>query len=67
MLACEELVLRARADLDAGRVREAALQARMALESLLAELPEMPDDRRPALEGDREAVGKRPTRRSRAS
>jgi hypothetical protein len=38
-LAGEELVLRARADLDAGRVREAALQARVALEALLAELP----------------------------
>ncbi len=38
VLVCEELVLRARADLDAGRGREAALQARVALESLLAEL-----------------------------
>ena len=37
-LAAEELVLRARADLDAGRTREAALQARVALEALLAEL-----------------------------
>ena len=37
-LACEELVLRARADLDAGRPREAALEARVALEALLAEL-----------------------------
>jgi hypothetical protein len=37
-LACEELVLRARADLDAGRPREAALQARIALEAVLAEL-----------------------------
>ena len=34
----EELVLRARLDLDAGRIREAALQARIALEALLAEL-----------------------------
>jgi hypothetical protein len=33
----EELVLRARLDLDAGRFREAALQARIALEALLAE------------------------------
>ena len=57
MLACEDLVLRARADLDAGRIREAALQARVALESLLAEMPEMPGNRRPALEADREAVG----------
>jgi hypothetical protein len=40
VLVAEELVLRARADLDAGRPREAALQARIALESLLAEKPE---------------------------
>jgi hypothetical protein len=39
-LACEELVLRARADLDAARPREAALQARIALEAVLAEVPE---------------------------
>jgi hypothetical protein len=37
-LACEELVLRARADLDEGRPREAALQVRVALEAALAEL-----------------------------
>ncbi len=36
--ACETLILRARADLDAGRRREAALQLRVALEALLAEL-----------------------------
>jgi hypothetical protein len=36
--ACETLVLRARADLDAGRRPEAALQLRVALEALLAEL-----------------------------
>ena len=36
----EELVLRARVDLDAGRHREAALQARVALEALIAELAE---------------------------
>jgi hypothetical protein len=36
-LVAEELVLRARADLDAGRPREAALQARVALEALVAE------------------------------
>ena len=35
-LACEELLIRARADLDAGRLREAALQLRVALEALLA-------------------------------
>jgi hypothetical protein len=36
--ACEPLLLRARADLDAGRGREAALQLRVALEALLVEL-----------------------------
>lgn len=35
--ACEALLLRARSDLDAGRVREAALQLRVGLEALLAE------------------------------
>ena len=34
VLVAEELVLRARLDLDAGRTREAALQARIALEAL---------------------------------
>jgi hypothetical protein len=38
--ACETLLLRARADLDAGRTREAALQLRVGLEALLAELPD---------------------------
>jgi hypothetical protein len=37
-LACEELTLRARADLAAGRQREAAFQLRVALEAALAEL-----------------------------
>jgi hypothetical protein len=41
-LACEELALRARVDLRAGRAREAALQLRVALEAALAEL--RPDD-----------------------
>jgi hypothetical protein len=36
--ACESLLLRARADLDAGRNREAALQLRVGLEALLVEL-----------------------------
>jgi hypothetical protein len=36
--ACEALLLRARADLDAGRNREAALQLRIGLEALLVEL-----------------------------
>ena len=38
ILACEELALRARADLDAGRFREAALQLRVATEAAIAEL-----------------------------
>jgi hypothetical protein len=36
--ACEALLLRARADLDAGRRREAALQLRVGLDALLVEL-----------------------------
>jgi hypothetical protein len=36
--ACETMLLRARADLDAGRMREAALQLRVGLEAMLAEL-----------------------------
>jgi len=36
--ACETLLLRARADLDAGRDREAALQLRVGVEALLVEL-----------------------------
>jgi hypothetical protein len=36
--ACETLLLRARADLDGGREREAALQLRVGLEALLVEL-----------------------------
>jgi hypothetical protein len=36
-LLCEELILRARADLDGDRVREATLQIRVGLEALLAE------------------------------
>lgn len=35
---CETLVLRARADLNAGRLREAALQLRVGLEALLVEM-----------------------------
>jgi hypothetical protein len=38
LLACEELTLRARCDVDAGRHREAALQLRAAFEAALAEL-----------------------------
>jgi len=36
--ACETMILRARADLDAGREREAALQLRVGLEAVLVEL-----------------------------
>lgn len=58
LYACEELVLRARIDLDAGRMREAALQARIALETVLAELgSDIPGNRRPALEEDRHLAG----------
>jgi hypothetical protein len=41
-LACEELALRARLDLDEGRTREAALQVLVALDAALAELPDDP-------------------------
>jgi hypothetical protein len=51
-LVAEELVLRARADLNAERPREAALQARVALEALMAELGEGA-----GLVSHREAVG----------
>jgi hypothetical protein len=54
-LPAEELVLRARADLDAGREREAALQARVALESLVAERAGG-EAERAGLDADREAV-----------
>jgi hypothetical protein len=39
-LACEELTLRARHDLDAGHLREAAIQLRAALDTALSELPD---------------------------
>jgi hypothetical protein len=55
LLACEELVLRARADLAAERPREAALQARIALEALLAELG---GEAATEAAGDRDAVGR---------
>ena len=41
---CETLLLRARADLDAGRGREATLQLRIGLEALLAEMSGAVDD-----------------------
>jgi hypothetical protein len=50
----EELVLRARLDLEAGRPREAALQARIALEALLAEIS---DEHVGTLTEHRAAVG----------
>lgn len=50
-LACEELVLRARADIEAGRPREAALQTRVALEATIAEVSEAGE-----LAGHRDAV-----------
>ncbi len=60
-LVCEELVLRARSDLDAGRVREATMQLRVGLEAMLAERdrlaqpgqdPDLAD-----LDGRRQATG----------
>ncbi len=42
-LACEELTLRARGDMAAGREREAALQLRVALEAAIAELGRFDD------------------------
>ena len=64
-LACEELVLRARADIDAGRPREAALQARVALEAALAELggegQGLSSDRRPVGEAANAALERDPS------
>lgn len=59
-LAAEELTLRARLDLDAGRAREAALQLRVALEAALAELEPWRDrlpDRLAELRESRGVVG----------
>jgi hypothetical protein len=58
-LACEELILRARVDVDHGRDREAALQVLVALDAALAELPVDPTadnlhDRLEELRGRRE-------------
>ena len=67
--ACETLLLRARADLDAGRAREAALQLRVGLEALMSEIgsgasPDQADDlaelearREPVAALAREALG----------
>ena len=61
-LACEELVLRARLDLEQNRVREAALQTLVALDAALAELARDPtahvlEDRLAELRAQRDAVG----------
>jgi len=59
VLPAEELVLRARADLNAGRLAEAALQARVAIEALLA-ADVASSESGPAgasLGGHREAIG----------
>jgi hypothetical protein len=56
ILAGEELYLRARADLDGGHAREAALQARVALEALIAELARAGRDVG-ELSGHRQAIG----------
>ncbi len=55
--ACETLLLRARADLDAGRTREAALQLRVGLEALLVELREAVAD--PGHDEDMAILGER--------
>lgn len=59
VLACEELTVRARQDLDAGRGREAALQLRVAFEAALAELDGRQDlaERLDGLREQRGAVG----------
>jgi hypothetical protein len=59
---CEVLILRARADLDAGRNREAALQLRIGLEALLVEFTDPPadsshDEDMAALTASRTAMG----------
>ena len=61
-LACEELALRARLDLDQGRTREAALQALITLDAALAELAREPtapllEQRLVELRDRRDAVG----------
>jgi hypothetical protein len=55
--ACETLLQRARADLDAGREREAALQLRIGLEALLTEFDGAVDD--PGHEQDMAALRER--------
>lgn len=55
--ACETLLLRARADLDAGRQREAALQLRVGIEALLVEMQGKVED--PGHEKDMSALAAR--------
>lgn len=55
--ACEALLLRGRADLDAGRYREATLQLRVGLEALLRELKDALSD--PGHEEDMTILGSR--------
>jgi len=59
VLPAEELVLRARADLNAGRLPEAALQARVAIEALLAAQVVAPESGAAggSMAGHREAIG----------
>lgn len=57
--ACETLLLRARADVNAGRDREAALQLRVGLEALLVELDGAVDD--PGHEADMGTLRERQT------
>jgi hypothetical protein len=62
-LACEELTLRARLDLDRGSDREAALQLLIALDAALAELPRDPaaaalEERLSELHGQRDPVAR---------
>lgn len=62
VLACEDLTLRARADADAGRWREAAFQLRVAIEAAIAELQPWSgqgdmDERIAALREQRTSVG----------
>ena len=63
VLACEELALRARSDVDAGRHREAALQLRATFEAALAELE--PWREQPASPTGSPSCARAPRRRSR--
>jgi hypothetical protein len=60
-LVCEELVLRARADVAGGRMREATLQVRVGLEAMLAERERLAQPGQEAdladLDGRRQATG----------